>query len=207
IAAGKSIREALSVDKQIRDGGVSNRMHSTANWWHEWLQPALSAVGKIDPKYRQSFINSTMIVKSQIDKRGAVMASTDTAMLNYSRDAYAYCWPRDGAFVLWPLIRMGYTQEAQRYFEFCREGLHPNGYLMHKYRADGAIGSSWHPYIHDDGIIGAPIQEDETALTLFVFAQYYKMSRSRSLLDDFYLTMTNYDIHDFDRLCWAACSS
>jgi GH15 family glucan-1,4-alpha-glucosidase len=129
-----------------------------------------------------------MIIKSQIDKRGAVIASTDTTMLNYSRDAYAYCWPRDGAYVLWPLIRMGYTDEAFRFFEFCRRGLHPAGYLMHKYRADGALGSSWHPYVHD-GEIAPPIQEDETALVLFVFAQFYQMHPDTVRLKDFYTTM------------------
>lgn len=110
-------------------------------------------------------------------------------MLNYSRDAYAYCWPRDGAFVLWPLIRMGYKDEPYRFFEFCRRGLNPGGFLMHKYRADGALGSSWHPYLHEDGEVAPPIQEDETALTLFVFGQFYHTSGDESLLKEFYEPM------------------
>jgi GH15 family glucan-1,4-alpha-glucosidase len=144
---------------------------------------------KLDPAYQEDFIRSAMIIKSQIDKRGAVIASTDTAVLNYSRDAYGYCWPRDGAYVLWPLIRMGYVDEAYRFFEFCRRGLQPGGYLMHKYRADGALGSSWHPYIHEDGEVAPPIQEDETALVLFVFAQFYQLHKNPRLLNEFYHTM------------------
>lgn len=185
IAAGTSRREALFVHKQVQDDGLIARMHATANWWHDWMQPARLLVDKIAPQHRENFLYSVMIIKSQIDKRGAVIASTDTTMLNYSRDAYAYCWPRDGAFVLWPLIRMGYTDEPYRFFEFCKQGLHPNGHLMHKYRADGALGSSWHPYVHDD-IVAPPIQEDETALVLFVFAQYYQMHPDASLIKDFY---------------------
>ena len=188
IAAGTSMREALSVHKQLQDEGVFKHLHRTATWWHKWLQPALDASERVDPEHRTHFLHSVMILKSQIDKRGAVMASTDTTMLNYSRDAYAYSWPRDGAYVIWPLIRMGYTQEAENFFAFCRRGLHPSGYLMHKYRADGAVGSSWHPYVHD-GVVAPPIQEDETALTLFVFAQYYHMHPRQALLDDFYQSM------------------
>ena len=109
-------------------------------------------------------------------------------MLNYSRDNYAYCWPRDGAYVVWPLIRIGYTDEAYRFFEFCRRGMHPAGYLMHKYRADGGLGSSWHSYIHDDVTL-PPIQVDETALVLFVFAQFYHATEDKRLLNDFYKTM------------------
>jgi GH15 family glucan-1,4-alpha-glucosidase len=189
IAAGTSLREALYVHKTVREDGIVARLHSTADWWHKWLEPATAIAEKIDPAYQDSFLRSTMILKSQIDKRGAVMASTDTTMLNYSRDAYAYCWPRDGAYVLWPLIRMGYVDEPRRFFEFCRRGMHPSGYLMHKYRADGALGSSWHPYVHDDGNITPPIQEDETALVLFVFAQFYQMHPSPQLLRDFYTPM------------------
>ncbi len=189
IAAGTSSREALYVHRQVREDGVIKRLHSTANWWAKWLEPALSIAEKIAPEYRESFIRSTMIIKSQIDKRGAVIASTDTSMLNYSRDAYAYCWPRDGAYALWPLIRMGYIDEPHRFFEFCRRGLHPGGYLMHKYRADGALGSSWHPYIHEDGRTSPPIQEDETALVLFIFAQFYQRHPNPRVLHDFYHTM------------------
>lgn len=189
ISAGTSSREALYVHRQIRDDGLLNRLHSTADWWRKWLEPAVNVAEKLAPEYQESFIRSAMIIKSQIDKRGAVIASTDSSLLNYSRDAYAYCWPRDGAYVLWPLIRMGYVDEPHRFFDFCRRGLHPSGYLMHKYRADGAIGSSWHPYVHDDGLVAPPIQEDETALVLFVFAQFYQMHPSARLLNEFYHTM------------------
>lgn len=188
IAAGTSMREALYVHKQVLEDGVMNRLHQTARWWHEWLEPAEQVALKLAPDHRENFLRSIMIIKSQIDKRGAVIASTDTTMLNYSRDAYGYCWPRDGAYVLWPLIRMGYKDEAYRFFEFCRRGLHPGGYLMHKYRADGALGSSWHPYVHD-GETAPPIQEDETALVLFVFAQFYQQQASPRLLHDFYESM------------------
>jgi GH15 family glucan-1,4-alpha-glucosidase len=191
IAAGTSSREALYIHRQIKEDGVLKRLHMTADWWYKWLEPARSVADKILPEHKENFLHSMMIVKSQIDKRGAVIASTDTTMLNYSRDAYAYCWPRDGAYVLWPLIRMGYIDEPHRFFEFCRRGLHPNGYLMHKYRADGALGSSWHPYTHEDGSIAPPIQEDETALVLFVFAQFYQMHPNPRLLHDFYHTMVH----------------
>lgn len=188
IAAGKSTREAIFIHKQLTDDGLIDRMHQTAQWWTKWLEPAMTVLDKIQPSHRNMFLNSMMILKSQVDKRGAVIASTDTSMLNYSRDAYAYCWPRDGAFALWPLVRLGYKDEPYRFFEFCKSVLHPNGHLMHKFRADGAQGSSWHPYLHGD-IVAPPIQEDETALVLFVFAQYYAMHPDVNLMKDFYASM------------------
>ncbi len=189
IAAGESLREALHVNKTVQRIGVDRLMHSTLDWWRTWLTPALNVAEKLDDKYQEEFIKSILIIKSQIDKRGAIMASTDSAMLNYWRDAYAYCWPRDGAYVMWPLIRLGYTEEPLNFFEFCKNVMHPAGYLMHKFRADGALGSSWHTYIHEDNVVAPPIQTDETALTLFVFAQYYNMHPDKKLLADYYQDM------------------
>ena len=188
IAAGMSTREALYIHKQMRETGLSDRMQATATWWHKWLKPASDYSMRLPEAHRDLFVKSVMIIKSQIDKRGAVIASTDSTMLNYSRDAYAYSWPRDGANTVWPLIRLGYYQEAYRFFEFCQRGLHPSGYLMHKYRADGALGSSWHPYVHGEES-GPPIQEDETALVVFVFVQFYELSKDSSLIKDFYQSM------------------
>lgn len=203
VACGTSTREALYIHKQLRTQGVSKRFTTTAKWWHEWLKPAKDVASKIDVRYQDSFVKSVMLMKSHIDKRGAVIASTDSAMLNYSRDAYAYCWPRDGAYVLWPLIRLGYVDEPYRFFDFCRRALTNKGYLMHKYRADGALGSSWHPYIHENGDVAAPIQEDETALVLFVFSQFYHAHPDASLLKEFYepmvVPMADFLVHHVDK--------
>jgi GH15 family glucan-1,4-alpha-glucosidase len=188
LAAGLNIREALYIHKQIQEHGVETRINATARWWQEWLQPSFDVADRLPKKYQKHFIESVMIIKSQIDRRGAVIASTDSTLLNYSKDAYAYCWPRDGANVIWPLVRLGYYEEPYAFFEFCQRALHPNGYLMHKYRADGALGSSWHPYLHD-GIVAPPIQEDETALVVFVFVQFYLTTKNASLLKDFYSSM------------------
>ncbi len=188
IAAGTSMREALHVHKHIKEEGAIRRLHKTEDWWHRWLEPAQKIVSELPKEYRSLFIKSATTIKSHADKRGAIMASTDTTMLNYARDTYAYSWPRDGAYIVWPLARIGYKDEVERFFKFCQEGLHNDGYLMHKYRADGALGSSWHPYTHK-GVYARPIQEDETAIVLYVFNQYYQMHKDGKLLDDFYETM------------------
>lgn len=185
IAAATTTREAVRIHKLIREHGLSTHLQRTVEWWHEWLQPALKVVERVPREHQRLFVRSLMLLRSHIDNHGAVIASTDTGMLNYSRDAYGYCWPRDGAYGVWPLIRLGYTDEPLNFFRFCHRALHPRGYLQHKYRADGALGSSWHPYVH--GAISAPpIQEDETALVVFMFAQYYHLHPNAKLLHEFY---------------------
>ena len=189
IAAGKSHREALRIHHKILDDGPLHRLLATATHWRQWLSRAQPTAAALPERYRDGFLRSVLLVKAHIDKRGAVIASTDTTMLNYSRDTYAYCWPRDAAFALWPLIRLGYTDEALSFFGFCRRVLSGHGYLMHKYTPDGALGSSWHPYRQRDGYEAPPIQEDETAIVVFLFAHYYTLHRDDKLLREFYPTM------------------
>jgi len=187
IAAGKTLREAVNVHKTVFDDefGFRKRQQKTVDWWHNWLKPVVESSKNLPFVRRHLFIKSAMVIRSHIDKNGAIIASTDTAMLNYSRDAYGYCWPRDGAYALWPLIRLGYTKEPLNFFLFMLGSLHSSGYLMHKYRADGALGSSWHPYEHGS-IIAPPIQTDETALVLFMYAQFYNMNPDVAVLPQFY---------------------
>lgn len=188
IAAGKTLHEARHVHNHILQNGVLHYLLQTTLYWRHWTNPLKQFAERLDTPYRNAFIRSSQLLKSHQDKRGAVIASCDTTMLNYERDSYAYCWPRDGAYVMWPLVRLGYKEEPLRFFNFIRRVMHEDGYVMHKYQADGTVGASWHPYVHDHVNI-APIQEDETAIVVFLFGQYYNLHQDRDLLDAYYPTM------------------
>ncbi|HET6622535.1 MAG TPA: glycoside hydrolase family 15 protein [Candidatus Saccharimonadales bacterium] len=189
VAAGTSQREAFKIHQRILKNGLMHYQSRTADHWRNWLQPALNICQKLDKDHRQEFLTSLLVIKAHQDKRGSVIASGDTTMLNYARDAYAYCWPRDGAYALWPLLRLGYRDELIHFFNFIRRSLDSDkGYLMHKYQPDGSLGSSWHSYLHDDQV-GAPIQEDETALIVFLFGRFIDKYDDKKLLVEFYPTM------------------
>lgn len=196
VAAGKSQREASQLNNTIQSDGLLHHVLSTANDWSHAMAPVLKVSKRVPEKYRNGFINSALFIKAAIDKRGAVMASTDTTMLNYSRDSYVYCWPRDAVYVLWPLMRLGFTTELVNFFSFCRRVKHPDGYLNHKFQADGSVGSSWHPYTHAHRPSSPPIQTDETAAVVFLFGQYFRLHNDKELLQNFYATlvepMTNF---------------
>lgn len=185
VACGKTLKNTTNLHKAIVHDTIHHRQQVTAASWHFWLDKSAELRGQIPHGYKEAFTKSLLLVKSHCDSRGGIIASTDTAMLNYSRDAYAYCWPRDGAYALWPLLRIGYRDELQRFFEFCRRSLTVDGFLMHKYQADGAIGSSWHPYIYA-GKPEPPIQEDETALVLFLCGQYYEHTNDQFFLKHYF---------------------
>lgn len=185
IAAGTAIDDAMELHRLILSDGITHRLVLTDNFWRKWSQRARHAADKLPIDYQESFLQSVLLIKSHIDNHGGVIASTDTTMLSYWRDAYAYCWPRDAAHALWPLLRLGYKDELLNFFDFARRALRREGYLMHKYQPDGAVGSSWHPYVHE-GEIAPPIQEDESAIVVFLFARYFAMHKDRETLEKFY---------------------
>lgn len=185
IAAGKSPAEAIDLHTAIAAGDVYARFARTAEHWHNWLEPAAKTIDALPKEQQNATYKNLLIIKSHIDNGGAVIASTDTQKLNFERDAYAYCWPRDGAYALWPLARLGYKNELRNFFSFCAKALHPQGFLMHKYQPDGALGSSWHPYIVNGRII-PPIQEDETAIVVYLLSQYAQLGHDKKVVADFY---------------------
>ncbi len=154
------------------DGGFERRKHATAQHWHDWLAISEQKLVGLSDDYAIAVRKSLMVIKAHTDEHGGIIASCDSSIYNYGRDYYSYVWPRDGAYVMWPLIKLGYEQEPKAFFNFCRSIITPEGFLMHKYQPDRAIGSTWHPLVHGKRKELA-IQEDETAIVVFMMAEYY----------------------------------
>ena len=188
LIAARKQQEAIDLHTTLQKTDIHDRFARTSAYWKRWLEPAEKHIAKMPKALQTPFRNNLLLVKAAIDHQGGVVASTDTTMLNYWRDAYAYCWPRDGGFSLMPLLRMGYKTELKNFFDFCRRGLHPEGFLYHKYQPDGAIGSSWHPYLAQGRIV-PPIQEDETAVVVYLFCQFMRLHRDRKVFDEYYSSL------------------
>ena len=188
IAAADSQLGAEKIHKDVKKRGVQAILKSNQAYWAEWLAIGANSLHVIRPEYLSLTKKSLMLVKAHIDRRGGVIASCDSSIYNYGRDYYSYVWPRDGAFAIWPLIRLGYYNEATNFFRFCRDIITPDGYLMHKYQPDKAIGSTWHPLLHDNHKELA-IQEDESAIVLYMLGEYYHYSGDSDFVSSLYEKM------------------
>jgi glucoamylase len=187
IIAADSQYTAEKIHHQFRSEGLEHRLETTREYWREWLATATNTLHAVDKRYLDVAKKSLMVIKVHTDKRGGVIASCDSSIYNYGRDYYSYVWPRDGAYAMWPLIRLGYQEEPKKFFEFCRDILTTDGYLMHKYQPDRAIGSTWHPLLHGKHSELA-IQEDETASVLYMLGEYYDHSDDRDFVFSLYNT-------------------
>lgn len=188
IVAAASQYECEEIHHIYRDTGIDVVEKSTRQWWHKWISTGANRLHSVKPEVLSQVKKSLMIIKAHTDKRGGVLASGDSSIFNYGRDYYCYCWPRDGAYAMWPLIRLGYTEEPKKFFEFCRDTLSRDGYLMHKYQPDRAIGSTWHPLVHENRKELA-IQEDETASVINMLGEYLDYSKDDEFVHSLYTTL------------------
>ncbi len=188
VIAADSQYSAEKLHLTLVESGLSARLARLRLHWRDWLSKADEATSKMSLAERTALQKSLMIIKAHTDRRGGIIASCDSSIYNFGRDYYSYVWPRDGAYAMWPLIRLGYTKEPQQFFEFCRDIMHPDGYMMHKYQPDKAIGSTWHPLVHGKQSELA-IQEDETAIVVYMLAEYYTESQDKEFVLSLYTTM------------------
>ena len=135
---------------------------------------------------RHCFNRSLLVLRTNIDNGGAIIAASDADILQFGRDTYTYMWPRDGALVATALIRAGYPEIAQQFFEFVGKLIPREGYLLHKYNPDGSMGSTWHPFVTPDGTPQLPIQEDETALVITALWEHFRHYREVESMSPLY---------------------
>lgn len=172
-AFGTGYREVVSLDAVVRERGAASFLDRTRSYWKLWVKTDLE-LSCLPPHLEKLYRRSLLIVRTQIDNRGAVIAATDSDIVQFGRDTYTYMWPRDGAIVTASLIQAGYAEVTRLFFEFCSRIVTPEGFLLHKYNPDGSVGSSWHPWMSNDGRRQLPIQEDETALVLWALWAHFE---------------------------------
>lgn len=189
VIGAPSQQDAERIHDEIKKFGLVSRLRDTRRWWSAWLSSGEAKLRMLDDKYRTAAKKSLLVIKAHTDRRGSILASGDSSIFNYGRDYYCYCWPRDGGYAIWPLMRMGFKEEARNFFEFCRDIIHEDGYLMHKYQPDRAIGSTWHPLVHNNRRELA-IQEDETAIIIIMLGEYAKLfPNDRDFIEQLYNTL------------------
>ena len=176
IAAGHSFAEVRDLNSHILDRRPERVLSHTGDYWRAWVNKNERHFGELPPEVNDFYKRSLLIVRTQIDNDGAILSANDSDVTERATDHYSYLWTRDGAFVANALDLAGYSDLARRFYEFCARIVHPDGYFLQKYNADGTVASGWHP-AWNGGERLVPIQEDETALVVWALWQHYDRYR------------------------------
>jgi glucoamylase len=178
ICAATTHEEAKRLNYHVLDERPHNFLDYTENYWRAWVNKNETDFADLSPEIVELYKRSLLVVHTQIDRDGAVLAANDSDVTIRATDHYSYLWTRDGAFVANALDLAGYRHLARKFYQFCGEIVHEKGYFLQKYNADGTVASGWHTaWDKFSGSAQTPIQEDETALVIWALWQHYDKYR------------------------------
>ena len=178
IGAGFSYDDMVTLHQFLHREGPQGSIDRTNAYWKLWLAASRADFGHssetgLSGEVTDLYKRSLLLVRTQIDNGGAIIAANDSDIMQFSRDTYSYLWPRDGAFVADAMDAAGFPDVSRQFFRFCCDILSKRGMFLHKYNPDGTPASSWHPWVDQKGRPQLPIQEDETALVVWALWRHY----------------------------------
>ncbi len=189
IGAGTNYQEVVELHQMVMARGVEHFIKRTGDYWRSWLNKEEFNLANLPQNIKALYKQSLLILNTNIDENGAIIAANDSDTQDFSNDSYSYAWLRDGAFAAHALDLAGYIGSARRFFDFClgivSKGKEAGGYFLHKYNPDGSLGSSWHSWVNlGAGVL--PIQEDETGLVLWALWSHFDKFRDIEFLNRHY---------------------
>jgi GH15 family glucan-1,4-alpha-glucosidase len=185
IAAGTDYNEVTHLNTLVGEHTPSALIQRTASYWEAWCRRDNRPLADLPREITDLYQRSLLILRSQIDNRGAIVAANDSDIVRFGGDTYSYVWGRDGAFVAAALEKAGYPELCQRFFAFCNDALSAGGYLFQHYNPDGTLASNWHGWVLDGREV-LPIQEDSTALVLWALWIHYSCSKDIDFIRPLY---------------------
>ena len=186
LAAGDRFHEIEELDALVKESGPELLINRTRHFWRAWIRKESVDVSGVPQPIQDLFRRSLLVIRAQIDNSGAIIASTDSDIVGFWRDTYAYVWGRDGSFIAEALDLAGYPHLSRRFFQFCGQVITREGYMLHKYSPDGSAASSWIAWSDREGNLQLPIQEDETALILYALWKHYEAYRDLEFIQSLY---------------------
>ena len=186
MTAHENAEEAAALQTHLQQQGFDALLAATAAHWQALVTDCRPDLDRLPSRVAELFTRSLLVIRTQVDKRGAILASNDSDIMETARAHYSYMWPRDGALVSYALDKVGLRDMTRPFFEFCARVLPKDrAALMHKYGPDGTVGASWHPWIVD-GQPEIPFQEDGTALVVWALWRHYQQYGDKDFLAAMY---------------------
>lgn len=173
LVASTGFHGVESLNALVKELGPESFVTRTREHWQAWLSRQSIDSADLSPPTFDLQRRSLLIMRVQTDNRGAIMASSDSDIVDKLNDTYSNTWVRDGAFVATALDMADYDEVSQQFFDFCARAITSDGYFLQKYAPNGSLAGQWMPWSDEHGNLQLPIQEDETALVLWSLWRHY----------------------------------
>jgi GH15 family glucan-1,4-alpha-glucosidase len=188
IAAGTTYKEVADLNLKIHEKRPEELIRRSSKYWNTWVHKDSLEPEGLPESVTGIYRRSLLILRTQIDNGGAIIAANDSDIVRFGKDTYSYMWGRDGAFVAAALAKAGYSHACIKYFDFCASILSDEGYMFQHYNPDGSLASNWHSWLVEGEEV-LPIQEDSTALTLWALWMHYESLKDIEFIRPLYSSL------------------
>lgn len=185
LCAGRRYGEVRRLDERVRAETATRAIARTASYWYAWVNKPGDDMADLPDEISDFYRRSLLIMRTHVDEGGAILAANDSDIQQGHNDHYSYMWARDAAFACDAMDRAGFPEITRRFLLFAHRVIKDQGYFLHKYNPDGSLASLWHPWVRD-GAAQLPIQEDETALVVWLIGRHYERTRDLDLVRSIY---------------------
>ncbi len=185
LACGRSYADVKALNSRILEKGPDRLIARTESYWRLWVNKERLDLTPLPDSVADLFKRSQLILRTQIDNAGAIIAANDSDITQFGGDHYSYCWPRDGALVAHALVLTGQSELSRAFFRYCARCITNDGYFLHKYTPNAELASSWHPWMLEGQRV-LPIQQDETALVLWSLRKHFETFKDVEFIKPLY---------------------
>src|ERR1700737_727901 len=121
-------------------------------------------------EFHELYGRSLFVIDQLRDHSGALVAGPPVDPENKPSGGYAFCWPRDGAYIAHALDSTGRQSPARDFFEWALRLHRPDGIWAQRYYADGTAAPAWSEH-----------QLDETGTLLWALDSHLRLSNDSQL--------------------------
>ncbi len=202
LAVGNSLDEVAELNSIAAGNAIDELLGESAIHWSTYLKKGKHLDHSFSQAIAELYERSLLILQTQTDRCGGIVAANDTDIMQTARAHYSYVWPRDGALVANALDMAGYPEPARRFFSFCTGLLRPDTpFFLQKYCPDGTVGATWHPWIAD-GEPEIPYQQDSTGLVLWAVGKHCERYKDKdyasAIYEDLVVPVADYIVEHLD---------
>ena len=158
---------------------IQSEYLKTKSYWRRYVkehdglemkEPSNSYEEKIQDIYYRSILLFPLLTNQET---GGIIAAPEIDENFTKCGRYAYCWPRDAAYITNALDILKMTKETEKFYKvFCKKTQSKNGMWEQRFFSDGRLAPCW------------GYQIDETASVVYGVYNHYKYTNDFKFLKD-----------------------
>ncbi len=165
--------------ERIKKIDYSVELKNTKNYWRKYVKTHSSLQLNIsNEKYKQKIekiYNRTILLYPLLinDVTGGIQAAFEVDEKLNKCGRYAYCWPRDAAFITKAFDILKMEKETEKFYKhFCKNTQSKNGMWEQRFYTDERLAPCW------------GYQVDETASVIYGIYEHYETTKEIKFLKD-----------------------